>query len=126
MDADRERTVLALTDPRTGLTVIRESTVYADLPATDWVLYFENRGFGDSPLVEDIQILDFTFARPLEGFALYVLQRTNGAPSNPTDFEMARVPLDPGTFCRITGRLEAVNRLSYNHYIPQIAQALLC
>lgn len=103
LDGDRERMVLTLTDPRTGLTVIRESTVYADLPATDWVLYFENRGFGDSPLVEDIQVLDFTFARPLEGFAPYVLQRTNGAPSNPTDFEMARVPLQPGTAITLGG-----------------------
>ena len=96
LDEDRERTVRELTDPRTGLTVIRESTVYADLPATDWVLYFENRGFEDSPLVEDIQVLDFTFSRPLDGSVPYVLQRTNGAPSDPSDFEMSRVPLRAG------------------------------
>jgi alpha-galactosidase len=48
------------TQPETALRVTAEVKVYADYPAIDWVLYFENGGTADSPLIEDIQALDLT------------------------------------------------------------------
>lgn len=105
LDAHRRRTTLTLTrtEPRTGLTGICESIVYDDLSATEWVLYFENRGFADTGLIEDIQVLDITLTQPLSGSIPYILHRTNGAPSNPTDFELSRVPLEPETSVTLSG-----------------------
>lgn len=48
------------TDPVTKLRVTAEAKVYAAYPGVDWVLYFENGGTADTPLIEDIQALDLT------------------------------------------------------------------
>jgi len=80
-------TITTWTDPKTGLRLTCEELRYSDFPAVDWVLYFENTGKADTPIVEDIQALDIAFDSPMhEGY--YVLHKTNGAPSNPTDFEV--------------------------------------
>lgn len=46
------------TEPATKLAVTAEVKVFASPPAVDWVLYFENRGTVDTPIIEDIQALD--------------------------------------------------------------------
>lgn len=78
------------TDPSTGLRVTVEAVRYSDFPAIDWVLYFENTGSRDTPIIEDIQALDITLDAPP-----YRLHKTNGAPANPTDFEVSEVALNP-------------------------------
>ncbi len=93
LDADRTRTVTTWTDPATGLRVTREAIRYRDFPALDWVLYFENTGTADTPVIEDIQALDLTLSSPL-GPVPYILHRTNGAPANTTDFEVSALAVD--------------------------------
>jgi len=92
-DAGLPSTVTTWTDPHTGLRVTREAVRYPDFPALDWVLHFENTGSASTPIIESVQALNLTLSAPL-GPAPYVLHRTNGAPSNPTDFEVSAVTVD--------------------------------
>ena len=104
----------AWTDPATGLRVRFESRCHQGFPDRDWVLYFENTGSRDTPVIENIQALDLTLATPLEGDASYRLHRTKGAPADPTDFEPAIVPLKAGQ----TERLSAGGGRSSNRDFP--------
>lgn len=91
----RKDTVYTWTDPQTGLRITRQVVRFGDFPAVDWVLYFENTGDKDTPIIENVQAMDVTFRVPLEtGPGPYVLHRTNGAPSNPTDFMVSTVTID--------------------------------
>ncbi len=45
-------------DPKTGLTVTADVKSYKRYPATEWVLYFENAGTKDTPILENVQALD--------------------------------------------------------------------
>lgn len=84
------------TDPKTGLRVCWEVTRFADFPAVEWLLTFENTGSADTPIIEDIASLDVSLNTPLDDRGTYRLHRTNGAPSNPTDFEVRTVAVTPG------------------------------
>jgi len=55
---DRVRHEIAWSDPGTGLRVTAEVSVFKRYPAVDWVLYFENRGKQDTPILESVQALD--------------------------------------------------------------------
>lgn len=55
---DRIVDTVRWTDPATGLSVVAEVTSYTRYPAVDWVLYFENTGAKDTPIIEDMQALD--------------------------------------------------------------------
>lgn len=94
LSRDREgrsesRTVLS--SSRNGLKVTCELATFDDFPAAEWVLYFENVATTDTPMVEDVRVLDLRLASPMRPDRPFVLHRTNGAPSNPSDFEMAAV-----------------------------------
>ena len=56
-DQKTERTV-TYTDPKTGLVVRCVGTEFSDFPAVEWVVYFENTGSSDTPILENIQALD--------------------------------------------------------------------
>ena len=86
-DAGRTLTTTTWTDPDTGLRVEWHLTRFADFPAAEWILYFENTGEADTRLIESVQALDLTLRAPLSREAPYRLHKTNGAPSNETDFE---------------------------------------
>ena len=103
LDADRTRLATAWTDPATGLRVTCDAVRYADFPALDWVLYFENTGKVDTPVIESIQAADLTIRSPLGGEVAYLLHRTNGAPANPTDFEVSRLAVDPNHAVTMSG-----------------------
>lgn len=94
LDADRTKITTIWTDPDTGLKLHWEAIRFSDFPAVEWMLHFENTGSADTPIIENIQALDLTLASPLSGNAPYLLHKTNGAPSNPTDFEVSTVVVD--------------------------------
>jgi alpha-galactosidase len=80
----------------TGLHVTWQVVLYDDLPAAEWVLYFENTAQADTPLLEDVRALDFTLRRaggPRESF---VLHAARGGICTPEDFEPLRIPLRSG------------------------------
>ncbi len=55
-----DRRTITWTDAATGLKVQAEITLWKRYPAIEWVLYFENTGKQDTPILEDIQPLDVT------------------------------------------------------------------
>jgi alpha-galactosidase len=60
------------TDPATGLEVAAEAVDYRDLPATEWLLRFTNKGSKDTPIIEAVRPLDVHFASaPQQGFILH-------------------------------------------------------
>jgi len=94
LDDGRTRVTTAWTDPKTGLRVECVATRCAGFPAVEWLLWFENAGKADTPIIEDLWALDVTLDDPLSAEVPYRLHKTNGAPSNPTDFEPSVVALD--------------------------------
>jgi len=94
LDKDRTKIVNTWLDPKTGLKVTFEAIRFSDYPALEWVLYFENTGSADTPIIQNIQSLDLTFGSPISNNTPYKLHKTNGAPSNPTDFQVSTVVLD--------------------------------
>jgi len=82
---------------------------YTDFSASDWLLYFENSGPTDTPIIEDIQVLDLTLAAPP-----YRLHSVKGAPANPTDFEPREMTITAGQ----TTELAAAGGRSSNRDFP--------
>jgi alpha-galactosidase len=97
------QTVTTWTDSQSGLRVRWQATRFADFPAVEWLLFFENTGSSDTPPLADVQALDVSLDEPLAGPACYRLHRTNGAPSNPTDFEPSLVDLASGAHQQLGG-----------------------
>jgi|GEM_PF-4859430 len=123
LDLHRTKTTTTWTDRKTGLRLQWEVTRMADFLAVEWVLWLENCGTADTPIVADVLPLDLTLDEPMgaEGWqsprpdfssagstgpdrtaspfpdCCYLLHRTNGAPTNPTDFEPRLVPLARGS-----------------------------
>ncbi len=102
-DADRSQWVTTWTDTHSGLRVEWHLTKFSDFPAVDWVLYFENTGTQDTPVIADIQAMDLTLDEPLEGPSCYRLHKTNGGPANPADFEPSLVKLRPDSHEHLGG-----------------------
>lgn len=55
---DRTGQEINWTDPKTGLKLTAEVSAFKKYPAVEWVLYFENTGQSDTPVLENIQALD--------------------------------------------------------------------
>ena len=73
--AEGPRFTTVWTDPETGLKVTSVALAYDRYSAVDWVLYFENTGSQDTPILEDIQAADFHL-NTQSGLAM--LHRLNG------------------------------------------------
>src|SRR5579884_2072150 len=106
LDPDRARITTTLTDPATGLRVRWEATRYADFPALEWVLTFENAGSADTPLLEEVQSMDLTFhATAADG--PFLLHRCNGGIPAPEMYRPEMLPVDekhPQTLSAGSGR----------------------
>jgi len=61
------RSVLALTDPESGLECRCEITSFVNYPAVEWVAYFRNTGSAGSPIIANIQALDSSLPLVHEG-----------------------------------------------------------
>ena len=90
----RTQQTMTWTDPASALKVEWVATRFPDFPALDWMLYFENSGTQDTPIIEDVQALDLTISTPLTNGNAYQLHKTNGAPSNTTDFAYNQVAIN--------------------------------
>jgi alpha-galactosidase len=70
------------TDPATHLQVKAEIKVYHDFGAIDWVLTFKNNGTKDTPILEDIEPLDWTVAKTGD----VTVHHAHGSKAEPVDF----------------------------------------
>ncbi|MBC8372179.1 MAG: NPCBM/NEW2 domain-containing protein [Planctomycetes bacterium] len=103
VDPHRTRTVTTWLDPQTGLRLRWQVVRFADYPAAEWLLTLQNTGTADTPILERVEPLDVALDGPLGDDVAYRLHRTNGAPSNPTDFEPSVVPMDRGSIETLSG-----------------------
>jgi alpha-galactosidase len=88
-------------DPRTGLEVVAEATLFNDFPAVEWVLRFKNTGTADTPILE--HILPFVVRIPPgdQKGGPPVLHHAKGALCCIDDFAPVETPLTPGTELRL-------------------------
>jgi alpha-galactosidase len=103
-------------DPATQLKVIAEARAFADFPAMDWVVTFTNGGTADTPILEQIEAMDWT--RPCTARDP-VYQRWYGGNGNAEDFnpgEQAFDPNQPTKFGNAGGRSSRIT-LPYFNYL---------
>ena len=96
LDAQRQERSLTYTDPATGLEVRCVAVSYRDFPTVEWTVYFRNNGKADTPILENIQALDATWARA--GAEEFQLHHSLGTffPFSATDFMPQLSRLEPG------------------------------
>ena len=87
-DAERMQVTTTWTDPESGLKLEWVAVRYADFPAAEWVLYFENTGDADTDIISDIQAMDVGLTAPLRGAGpAYLLHASRGGTPDPEQFE---------------------------------------
>ncbi len=81
LDSNRTQWTLVYTEPGNGsLQVTCQAIEYHDYQAVEWVVWFENHGSTDTPILENIQALDATFGSNSSGdFTLYYNGGTNNS-----------------------------------------------
>ncbi len=60
-------------------------TEYKDYPAVEWILFFENTGKNESPILEDVLPADFTIKSDESG--IFTLHHADGSHAIITDFQ---------------------------------------
>jgi len=88
-------------DPSTKLTISVDVRTYTDFPAVDWVLHFTNNGAADSPILENIQPLDWPFPAPS---GRILVSHARGSNANVHDFEPIEKAVGPGQTYSIGSR----------------------
>jgi alpha-galactosidase len=91
LDANRTRHTITFSDPATGLILRCEAVECHDFPTVEWTLYFRNNGKTDTPIIENIQALDFRFQRGDDGE--FLLHHAVGSPANGSDYAPLETPL---------------------------------
>lgn len=67
LDDQRTEYTLTYTDRETGLVVRCMGIAYLDFPTVEWTLYFKNTGDQNTPILADIQAIDYGFNNPADG-----------------------------------------------------------
>lgn len=94
------------TDPKTGLRIIAVATAFEPYSAVEWLLYFENTGAQDTPILENIQTIDVPlrtgyFRKPV------ILHQITGDVCGEKSFLPLDTALEPGkpvAFAPVGGR----------------------
>ena len=95
LDTERIQWMLRHADPNSGLIVTCQAIQYTDYPAVEWVLFFENDSIHNTPILEDVQAADLTFASARPGrFTLY---HAEGSSAKRTDFRPLQTSLTART-----------------------------
>ncbi len=85
LDVQRTRHELRWSDPESALEVRCVAVAYKDFPTVEWTVYFKNNGTADSPLIENINALDSSFVRTMDGE--FTLHYQTGSPYSVTDYQ---------------------------------------
>jgi alpha-galactosidase len=93
--ADSVQHQLAWNDPKTGLQVTAVVSKFKHYPAIEWVLYFENQGRHDTPILENIQALDVTLQTNAAKQAV-VLHQLTGDQCNERSFLPIATAIEAG------------------------------
>lgn len=79
-------------DPSTGLECTLELTEFADFPAAEWVVRFRNGGDSDTPILQDINVLDLSGRTNRQ----VILHRSHGSHFSKDDFLYCQDVIAPG------------------------------
>jgi|GEM_PF-464447 len=93
-DGKHVKTIL-LRDPRTGLEIACEVTTFDPFPAVDWYVRVTNKGTKDSPIIDRLQVLDYSFEKPATDAREYILRHSRGSRMSPLDFAPTDEVLGP-------------------------------
>ena len=113
--------------PDSGLRVRCELTRYEAFPTVEWIVWFENEGDADTPLIEAVRAFDGAFSTA-EGAPAPVLRHNRGTQIAATDFEPLTTPLSAGETARFgspQGRPTAVDWPYYNLSLPDHGGAIV-
>jgi alpha-galactosidase len=80
-------------DRSTGLRTELHAIRYSATSALDWVLWFENTGTKDTPIIENVQVMDLEFDSPAREGAPYLVHRATGGVPSPEQFEPSTIPI---------------------------------
>ncbi|MEI8122148.1 MAG: alpha-galactosidase [bacterium] len=75
-------------DPASGLECVIELTTVPGTSAVEWIVRFRNTGTGDSPILSDIQAMDFVRACPAK--TPVILHHSKGTTAAIDDFALLR------------------------------------
>jgi len=105
-------------DPKTALRVSVTAGVFKRYPAVDWVLYFENQGSQDTPILENIYALDVMLRT---GFArkAAVLHRLEGDACGERSFLPVEERLEAGRNLRMAptgGRPSSISAFPFFNF----------
>ena len=99
-DTKTTRRLVRWTDPETGLAVGAEVKTFKRYPAVDWVLFFENTGTHDTPIIEKVQAVDVQIGDGNSQQAVTV-HRLEGDACGERSFTPVRTALAPGQELRM-------------------------
>jgi len=95
LDNTKAEHTFTYTDPETKLCVRCECQVFSDFPVVEWVLTFANNGAEDTPIIENIQAIDTTWAFRKDGEI--ILHRALGSSASRSDFAPVDEVMQPDT-----------------------------
>jgi len=98
LDKVRTQHLISYADAKTGLEIRWEGVEYEGLRTIEWTLFFKNAGSDDTPILQDIQALDFRLARSSQDE--FVLRTTRGDCCSPESFAPVVQELGPGKTVR--------------------------
>ena len=93
LDEQRTERTVVWTDPATSLQVCLVGIEYGDFPTVEWVVRFKNTGTADTPILSDIQGVDFRLSRA--GSGEFVLNHHEGDSCSPDSYAPRQVTLSP-------------------------------
>lgn len=95
IDPQRTERRLLWTDPQTKLEIEALALEYGDFPTVEWTLHFRNAGTNDTPIVSDLQALDWVLNRPSEGE--FVLHHHTADNCTADSYQPHVLTLEPGS-----------------------------
>ncbi len=108
-----EVTIYTYSESRIGLKVKCTVTGFSDFPAVEWVLKFSNASEKNTPLIENVAVIDQSFISGLEGD--FILHHARGSNAARTDFQPVDETLQLGKNIYMT---PAGGRSSDNTALP--------
>ena len=88
---------LEYSQPGGPLVVTCEAIAYSDYAAVEWLLYFENTGVTNTPIIEDVWPLDIKTGYTSPSALDNVLHYSRGSSDSTTDFQPMEIALTPGS-----------------------------
>ncbi|MCL5098875.1 MAG: NPCBM/NEW2 domain-containing protein [Candidatus Omnitrophica bacterium] len=106
-----ERHTLTWLDDKTGLEVACQAKMFSDFPAVEWVLHFKNTSDRNTPILQDVQVLNLEIG--LGNRESAVFHYANGSNGTPDDYAEVDATLAPGQKISLPG-----NRKIAQDFLP--------